>query len=91
MGETLRGTLNSTIDRRFPSKKPEKAALVNSRNEDVLAKGRMEIEGIPGGWPAHERAEMVEGQPPGPPTENSSGMKKLFKRKPVATQGTDII
>lgn len=89
MGETLRGTLNSTIDRRFPSKNADKAALINARNDNVLAKGRTEMEAVPGGWPSHERADVVvEEQPLG--QEKSGGMKKLFKRKPVATQGTTI-
>lgn len=88
MGETLRGTLNSTIDRRFPSKNAEKAAMINARNDSVLAKGRTEMEAVPGGWPSHERPDIAEGQPL---TEEKSGsMRKLFKRKPVATQGTEI-
>jgi len=50
------------------------------------------MEGIPGGWPSHhdEPTNYVDGQPPNPPTYSSGGMKKLFKRKPVATQGTEI-
>jgi hypothetical protein len=54
VGETLRGTLNSTVDRRFPSKNAEKAARTNAKNEEILERGRAEMEGIPGGWPSHE-------------------------------------
>lgn len=66
--------------------------MINSRNDDILARGRNEMEGIPGGWPSHhdEPTNYVDGQPPNPPTYSSGGMKKLFKRKPVATQGTEI-
>ncbi len=54
VGETLRGTLNSTVDRRFPSKNPEKAARTNAYNDEILEKGRSEMEGIPGSWPTQE-------------------------------------
>ncbi|KAK4946365.1 hypothetical protein LTR10_014563 [Elasticomyces elasticus] len=54
VGETLRGTLNSTIDSRFPSRDAEKAARIEAHNAAVLEKGRAEMEGIPGGWPARE-------------------------------------
>ena len=39
----MRGTLNSAVDEKFPSKKAEKAALVNAHNAEVLARGRSEI------------------------------------------------
>jgi hypothetical protein len=65
------------------------------------------MEGIPGGWPAHENPEYQPAPvhnsttipqetavPPGTarkgsPTgdEKSKGLRKLFKRKPVAEQG----
>lgn len=57
VGETLRGTLNSTIDKRFPAKNAEKAAMIDAHNQAVLEKGRTEMEGIPGGWPAHVEYE----------------------------------
>ncbi|KIW70510.1 hypothetical protein PV04_02772 [Phialophora macrospora] len=106
VGETLRGTLNSTIDQRFPSKNPEKAARVNAYNDEILERGRTEMEAIPGGWPAHENPEYQpmpvhdsttmpqETVVPGtarefspPVDEKSKGLRKLFKRKPVAEQG----
>ncbi|KAI1610052.1 hypothetical protein EDD36DRAFT_62981 [Exophiala viscosa] len=55
IGETLRGTLNSSIDKRFPPGDAEKAAMVQAHNAAVLEKGRAEIDGIPGGWPKHEQ------------------------------------
>ena len=109
VGETLRGTLNNTVDQRFPSRNPEKAALINARNEETLSKGRAEMDGIPTGWSRHQPAhESHEHQPvpgsfdthpmepeepaPGmatevsPPVEEKKGLRKLFKRKPVAEQ-----
>jgi hypothetical protein len=40
VGETLRGTLNSSVDRRFGHASPETLA----KNEQTLAAGRAEIE-----------------------------------------------
>jgi hypothetical protein len=40
VGETLRGTLNSTMDRKFGHASPETLA----KNEQTLAAGRAEIE-----------------------------------------------
>ena len=77
--------------------------MINARNEQILEKGRTEMEGIPGGWPAHDSYEQhpalvgdpVESTAPGTaretsPTaeEKSRGIRKLFKRKPVAETGT---
>lgn len=53
VGETLRGTFNSTIDKNFPRKNEKKAAAKNAQNEEILQRGRAEVEGIPGGWPGH--------------------------------------
>ncbi len=104
MGETLRGTLSTAVDKRFPVKNEEKAAVTNARNEEILQKGRAEMEGIPGSWPGHEQyhepeptayhettAPVVE--PPrtvSPPEKEKKGLGKLFKRKPVSIseQGT---
>ncbi|ETN46684.1 uncharacterized protein HMPREF1541_00871 [Cyphellophora europaea CBS 101466] len=47
VGETLRGTLNSTIDQNFPRKNDKKAAKANAKNDAVLARGRNEVAGIP--------------------------------------------
>jgi hypothetical protein len=136
VGETLRGTLNSTIDSRFPSRNAEKAARIQAHNDSVLERGRAEMEGlprgrynqtqpheperessIPGSWPGqgegydgHSIAATPSGYEgsvaptwglggrdsvpdtgAGPgrtssPDEGgmSKGIRKLFKRKPVA-------
>lgn len=47
VGETLRGTLNSTIDHRFPRGNAEKAAAADAKNQAVLARGQNEMAGIP--------------------------------------------
>jgi hypothetical protein len=41
VGETLRGTLNSTVDRRMPGNAPE---ATHAKNQAVLGAGRSEIE-----------------------------------------------
>lgn len=47
VGETLRGTLNSGIDSRFPiSRNAEKNAAINARNQAVLEKGDREMAGL---------------------------------------------
>lgn len=47
IGETLRGTLNSSIDDRYASSNAEKAAAARAKNQAVLDRGRHEVEGIP--------------------------------------------
>lgn len=59
VGETLRGTLNSTVDERFPRKNPEKAAAANAQNAAVLERGRNEMEGIP--HRSHQPTEPIPG------------------------------
>ena len=44
VGETLRGTLNSAVDQNFPRKDADKAAVANAKNEEVLARGRSEMQ-----------------------------------------------
>lgn len=105
MGETLRGTLSTAVDKRFPVGGNEKAALTNARNEAILQKGRAEMEGIPGSWPGHEQyhepepaayhdttAPMVEPPRTVTPEREKKGLGKLFKRKPVSMneQGTGM-
>lgn len=46
VGETLRGTLNSEIDNRFPRKDVNKAAAANAKNQNVLQTGQRELEGV---------------------------------------------
>jgi len=47
VGETLRGTLNSTVDDRFPRQNANKAAAAQTKNATVLEKGRNEMQHIP--------------------------------------------
>jgi hypothetical protein len=56
------------------------------------------MEGIPGGWPAHDEADVpgvVDGGVGGAaadgaaPPERSRGLGKLFKRKPVGEPGVE--
>lgn len=77
--------MNSAVDRRFPRKNADKAARINAHNEEVLEKGRAEMEGLPGSWPAQEPEQTVPVQER--PREKSGSLGKLFKRKPVAEQG----
>ena len=46
VGETLRGTLNSEMDNRFPRKNADKAAAANAKNQSVLQTGQREMEGV---------------------------------------------
>lgn len=48
VGETLRGTINNTVDQNFPRKNEKKAAKANAKNDAVLARGREEVAGIRG-------------------------------------------
>lgn len=57
VGETLRGTLNSTIDQNFPRKNADKAAVANAKNDAVMQRGRNEMENI-NNRPDQPRAPM---------------------------------
>jgi hypothetical protein len=75
VGETLRGTLNSAVDQNFPRKNEKKAAYANAKNEEVLARGREEMQHakpgyertatndqvIPGSW---SEEELQANEPP---------------------------
>jgi hypothetical protein len=75
VGETLRGTLNSNIDRRFPgSGDKEKQAAIVQRHDDVAAAGRNEIENQRFHDSVRER-------------EKAAAVGKAINRKPLAQQG----
>jgi hypothetical protein len=46
VGETLRGTINSEVDSRFGRKNPEKAAMVDAKNQATLQAGEREMAGL---------------------------------------------
>lgn len=74
VGETLRGTLNSNIDRRFPgSGDKEKHAAIVQRHDDVVAAGRSEIENQRFHDSVRER-------------EKAGAVGKTISRKPLAQQ-----
>lgn len=75
VGETLRGTLNSNIDRRFTgSGNPEKHAAIVKKHEDVIAAGRSEIENQRFHDSVRER-------------EKAKGVGKVISRKPITQPG----
>lgn len=74
VGETLRGTLNSNIDRRIPgSGNAEQQAAIVKRHDDVAAAGRSEMESQRFHDSVRER-------------ERVKGVGKVIGRKPVSRQ-----
>ena len=46
VGETLRGTINSEVDSRFGRRNPEKAAMIDAKNQATLEGGQREMAGL---------------------------------------------
>ena len=74
VGETLRGTLNSNIDRRIPtSRDPEQQAALVKKHEDIAAAGRSEME-------TQRFHDSVKER------EKARGVGKVISRKPLSHQ-----
>jgi hypothetical protein len=75
VGETLRGTLNSNIDRRIPgSRSAEQQAAIVQKHDDIAAAGRSEMETQRFHDSVRER-------------EKARGVGKVISRKPLSQQG----
>lgn len=63
VGETLRGTLNSEVDSRFPRHNVEKAAAANAKNQAVLDRGNNEIGRMSAHYPSQSQAPAARQHP----------------------------
>ncbi|KAF2737288.1 hypothetical protein EJ04DRAFT_510393 [Polyplosphaeria fusca] len=84
-GETLRGTLNQTVDKRFA--KPN--ATVHEKNQATLDAGRTEIE--TGRFAHHQSAPLHAGPPP-PPKDMpyGPGYENMGYSAHVSSGGTPV-
>ena len=91
VGETLRGTLNSTIDQNFPRSNTNKAAAANAKNEGVLNKGRSEMQHVNTGRNVPTTAQRTETDAAAPGgmyhPNNTPSTVQYSDNNPTATGG----
>ena len=56
--------------------------MIEAHNAAVLQKGRAEIDGIPGGWPAHERGAPAHDTTTGAPAPTGATAPTTFVTDP---------